>query len=176
MNADDPLVRGERLGDQFTYHVLDVAGPAMVHVTRSYRPEVVLFGKNQHFALPLVLDAGQKVLVNGQSGGKITVSRFSPGEEPEQRVVSTSVDDVVRAIVELGGTYPDVVQALQQAKHDGALTGRFLVDALPEPGRQYDRDAAQYDSDDEIEVPQTDRHDSPLDVSTPLPDLFTQQR
>ena len=49
---------------------------------------------------------------------------------------------MIRAIVELGGTYPDVVQALQQAKADGALVSRFEVDALPQPGRQYDRDAA----------------------------------
>jgi hypothetical protein len=150
----------------------------MIHVTESYRPEVVLFGKNQHFALPLVLDAGQNILVNGQSGGKIIVSRFKPGHEPEQRTVSTDVDEVVRAIVDLGGTYPDVVQALQQAKHDGALASRFLVDALPQSGRQYDREAAKYETEegDELNKPATRPQDTPLDVSTPLPDLFTQQR
>jgi flagellar basal body P-ring protein FlgI len=176
MNENDPLVRGETMGSGFTYHVLDVAGPAMIHVTQSYRPEVVVFGKNQKFSLPLVLDAGPNVLVNGQSGGKIIVSRFTPGHEPEQRTVSTSVDDVVRAIVDLGGTYPDVVQALQQAKHDGALQSRFLVDALPQSGRQYDREAAKYKADNDFESPETDDEEMPLDVSTPLPDLFTQQR
>lgn len=180
MNEHDPLVRGENIGGQFTYHVLDVGGPAMIHVTESYRPEVVLFGKDQHFELPLVLDAGQRILVNGQSGGKITVSRFAAGQEPEQRTVSTSVDDVVRAIVELGGTYPDVVQALQQAKHDGALSSRFLVDALPQSGRTYDREAAKLRHDADPDAPpddlDVDPQDSQLDVSTPLPDLFTQQR
>jgi HEAT repeats len=176
MNENDPLVRGEKMGGEFTYHVLDVPGPKMIHVTNSYRPEVVLFGKDQHFDLPLVLDAGQNVLVNGQSGGKIVVSRFTPGKEPEQRTVSTSVDEVVRAVVELGGTYPDVVQALQQAKHDGALKSRFLIDALPESGRQYDREAAKFKLEDELENPETVPQDNPLDVSTPLPDLFTQQR
>lgn len=176
MNDNDPLVRGEKMADQFTYHVLDVGGPAMIHVTQSYRPEVVLFGKNQHFALPLVLDAGKNILVNGQSGGKVIVSRFKPGSEPEQRIVTTSVDEVVRAIVDLGGTYPDVVQALQQAKHDGALESRFLVDALPQSGRQYDREAAQFKSEQNEHQPPADSDGTPLDVSTPLPDLFTQQR
>ena len=101
-----------------------------------------MFGKDQHFELPLVLDAGKNILVNGQSGDKITVSKFSPGAEPQQRVVSSSVEDVIRAIVDLGGTYPDVVQALQQAKKDGSLTSRFAVDALPQSGRQYDHDAS----------------------------------
>ena len=176
MNEHDPFVRGEKLGGQFYYHQLDVPGPAMIHVTRSYRPELVLFGKGQQFGLPLVLDAGQNILINGQSGGRITVSRFKAGADPEQRVVSTDVDEVIRAIVELGGTYPDVVQALQQAKSDGALAGRFRVDALPEPGRQYDRhvEPAQYEQ--QSRPPAADQQDEPLDVATPLPDLFTHQR
>lgn len=176
MNDHDPLVRGQWLGEQFGYHVLDVAGPEMVHVTNSYRPEIVLFGADQRFELPLVLEAGANILVNGQSGGKVTISRFSAGDEPEQRMVSTSIDEVIRAIVELGGSYPDVVQALQQAKHDGALTGRFRVDALPQPGRQYDRDATEAPFDDSTTPPMIDQQDEPLDVATPLPDLFTQQR
>jgi len=157
MNEEDPLVRGENLGEQFSYHQLDLDGPPMIHVTHSYRPEVVLFGKGQHFKLPLVLDAGKNTLVNGLSGAKITISHFGVGEEPEQRVVSTSVDEVIRAIVELGGKYPDVVQALQQAKQDGALESRFRVDALPETGRSFDRDA-------------------PLEVATPRPNLFRHKK
>jgi flagellar basal body P-ring protein FlgI len=177
MNDHDPLVRGEMLGGQFHYLQLDVAGPPMIHVTRSYRPEVVLFGRDQQFGLPLVLDAGQSILVNGQSGGRITISRFKAGAEPERRVVSTSVDEVIRAIVELGGTYPDVVQALQQAKSDGALAGRFRVDALPQPGRQYDRPVEPAGFDDQpARPPAADQQDKPLDVATPLPDLFTTQR
>jgi flagellar basal body P-ring protein FlgI len=177
MNELDPLVRGESLGGQFSYHRLNVAGPPMIHVTRSFRPEVVLFGKDQQFGLPLVLDAGPNILVNGQSGGQITVSRFKAGREPEKRVVSTRVDDVIRAIADLGGTYPDVVQALQQARTDGALAARFCVDALPEPGRPYDRDIVPAGYDDRSDAPpETDQQDEPLDLGTPLPDLFTQQR
>jgi flagellar basal body P-ring protein FlgI len=183
MNEHDPLVRGLSLGNEFTYHVIDVPGAPMIHVTRSYRPEVVMFGKEQQFKLPLVLDAGQNILVNGQSGGKITVSRFSAGAEPEQRIVSTNIGEVVHAIVDLGGTYPDVVQALQQAKQDGALESRFLVDALPEAGRNYDREAARFENsqgeganEGESEESEMNEQDTPLDVSTPLPDLFARQR
>jgi flagellar basal body P-ring protein FlgI len=174
MNQKDPFIRGARLGDQFDFHVLDVPGPKMVHVTRSYRAEIVMFGKDQHFELPLVLDAGKNILINGQSGDKITISKFQPRAETQQRVVSTSVEDVIRAIVELGGTYPDVVQALQQAKKDGSLTSRFAVDALPQSGRQYDSDAHGH-ADRHSDEPAADSQESPIDVSTPLPSLFTQQ-
>ena len=41
MNDNDPLVKGEVLGGQFHYHVLDVAGPPMIHVTRNRLAEIV---------------------------------------------------------------------------------------------------------------------------------------
>jgi flagellar basal body P-ring protein FlgI len=175
MNQHDPFIRGQRLADQFELHVLDVPGPKMVHVTRSFRPEIVLFGKDQRFELPLVLDAGKSILVNGQSGDKITISKFAPGAEPQQKIVSSSVEDVVRAIVDLGGTYPDVVQALQQAKKDGSLTSRFAVDALPQSGRQYETDAHGH-ADHPADEPTADPQETPIDVSTPLPSLFTQEK
>ena len=53
----DPLVKGETLAGQCSYHVLNTSGPPMIHVTRSFRPEIVLFGQNQRFTTPLVLDA-----------------------------------------------------------------------------------------------------------------------
>ncbi|MGI9429457.1 MAG: flagellar basal body P-ring protein FlgI [Bythopirellula sp.] len=138
MAPNDAYTRGEDLNGMFTYHHLDVSGPPMVHVTNSHRPEVVLFGTKHELKLPLVLDAGPKILVNGLSGGQIKVSQF--GSTTQQRTVSNDVDSVIRAVVELGGTYPDVVQMLQQAKQSGALVSRFRVNALPEGGREFLRD------------------------------------
>jgi len=135
MAPSDAFLRGEQMQDMFTYHVLDVPGPPMIHVTSSHRPEIVLFGTNHELQLPLVLDAGPKILVNGLSGGQIKVSQFSG--TTQQRTVSTDVESVIRAIVELGGTYPDVVQMLQEAKKSGALKSRFRVNALPEGGREF---------------------------------------
>jgi len=134
MSPGDSMVRGEDMEGMFRYHQLNVPGPPMIHVTTSHRPEVVLFGTEHQLKLPLVLDAGPHILVNGLSGAEIKVSRF--GEVTQQRVVSTSVDEVIRAVVELGGTYPDVVQMLHQAKENGALASRFAVNALPEGGRE----------------------------------------
>ncbi|MFH1264652.1 MAG: hypothetical protein ABIK89_02940, partial [Planctomycetota bacterium] len=79
------------------------------------------------------------------------------------------VDEVIRAIVELGGTYPDVVQALQEAKHNGVLSSRFEIDALPEAGRTYQRLA-----NDEAETARPD--EGKLHPNSPLPDLFTTMR
>lgn len=165
MRADDPLVAGENLGEQFSYHVLETAGPPMIHVTRSRRPEVVLFGRDQHLATPLAVNAGNLIMVTGTGEtDEITVSRYAVGEPDQKRVVSTSVDEVIRAIVELGGTYPDVVQALQEAKAAGALTSRFEVEALPEAGRTYERQVAHETGKEETSAGRWPR--------SPLSELF----
>ena len=147
MAPDDSMVKGENLGEQFSYHVLDTPGQPMVHVTRNRRAEVVLFGMNQRLLTPLAVNAGQ-IMVTSEKDEQICVARFAAHEADQKRIVSNRVDDVIRAIVELGGTYPDVVQAMQEAKNAGCLEGRFEIDALPEGGRSYhamseDEEAAQ---------------------------------
>ena len=175
MNSNEPLVRGENLGNQFSYHLLTTSGPPLIHVNRTYRAELVIFGHEQQFKPPLVLDAGKSIMINAAAGSdKVTVSKFAVGEPDQKRVVSTKIDDVVRAIVELGGTYPDVVQALQQAKACQALPGRFEIDAIPSSNRAYNRK--------EVEVVEGDPTggepvgDSAgleqIEVANPLPEIF----
>jgi hypothetical protein len=164
-NPHDPLVQGEDLGGQFSYHLLNTTGPAMIHVTRSFRPEVVLFGHEQRFETPLVLEAGNAIMVNSEGGSTVTVSKFVVGQPDQKRLVSNKVDDVIRAIVELGGTYPDVVLALQQAKTSRSLLGRLEVDAIPDAGRTYHHK----DGDDE-------ESDERIEVANPIPELFSVRR
>ncbi|MEN6450500.1 MAG: flagellar basal body P-ring protein FlgI [Thermoguttaceae bacterium] len=172
MNERDPLVKGEILGGQFHYHVLDVAGPPMIHLTRNRLAEIVLFGRNQSLLLPLVLNAGSEILVKSTPEGEVAVSKYSTADGDQRRTVSPQIDEVIRAVVELGGTYPDVVQMLEEAKKLGVLQSRLEVDALPEAGRSYDRPAdegpagAEKASDDAEE---TKKSTAP---SSPSPELF----
>ncbi|MBS0208767.1 MAG: flagellar basal body P-ring protein FlgI [Planctomycetes bacterium] len=173
MNARDPLVRGEMLGNQFSYHVLDTTGSDMVHVTRCFRPEVVLFGRDQRLKLPVTLEAGKNIVVTTLDDERLTVARFSIDEPDQKRVVSNSLDELIRAIVDLSGTYPDVVQALQQAKRSGALVGRFQIDALPQGGRTYQRKSDE--TPDDPEAGEEVEKGSDVVVGNPLPDLFSKR-
>ena len=184
MNAQDALVRGQKLNDQFSYHLLDTMGPELVHVTRSYRPEIVVFGQDQQLVTPFIIEAGKDIMLTGKDD-RVTVSRFVPNESDQKRVVSTRLDECIRAMTDLGDNYPDVVQALQQAKQKGALQGRFAIDAIPSGGRRYDRGSASASQDlkdgnaeatedaapnDEDEEESGD--DVGVAVANPLPGLF----
>lgn len=176
MNKNDPFLRDEFLGGQFHYHALDVPGPDMIHVTNSHLPEIVVFGSEQKLKTPVVLSAGKNILVKSDNEGKITVSRFVAGTDPKKREVSASVDEVIRAMVELGATYPDVVQALQQAKSCNSLAGRFEIDAVPQTGRHYDRDVKQAVADLDAEGSLETTQAAEYEIATPLPDLFKRPR
>jgi len=171
MNPNDAAIRGEEIGGQFSYHVVQTNQTPMIHVTRSRRPEIVLFGRDQRLKTPLAVEAGNRIMVTSHHSDEVVVSKFAPNEADQKRVVSPRVEEVVRAIIELGGTYPDVVQALQQAKAAGALPSRFEVDALPQAGRAYDRQAVAGDSAEGRSG--TDKARTEPVINSPLPDLYT---
>jgi flagellar basal body P-ring protein FlgI len=175
-NEKDPLIKGEDLGKQFHYHVLDVPGSPMIHVTRSRIPEIVVFGPGQQFLTPVAVNAGNEIMVTSSGGNEISVSKYSVRDGDQKRTVSTRVDDVIRAIVELGGAYPDVVQALQEAKRCGTLPSRFEVDALPEAGRTYERIVEDEQGDQE---PSGENGKTKEQVKAaparPVPELFSKK-
>ena len=125
-----PSIRGERLGQTCSLHVIDVGGPPLVHLTKSYRPEVVLFGAEHALADGLRAEAGRSIVVVVEDR-VATVSRFVPGQADRTREAPARADAVVRAIVEAGGSYPDVVQFLQQAAARHALSSRLAFEAIP---------------------------------------------
>lgn len=141
LDKTDPFLRGEMMnGGEFYLHVLDTSGPAMLHVTRYDRPELVLFGKDQRFSPPLALRAGNHILVTAAPGSdQITVSKYVPGEPDRRQIVSTRVAEVIRTCAEMGATYPDVVQLIVQADEQHNAPGRLAFDAIPQAGRTYYR-------------------------------------
>ena len=121
-NPSDYMIQGENMADQFSYHCLNCGGSPYVHVAESTRPEIVLFNSDAIYLQGAVeIEANPRLTIRADEDG-IVVKQYAAGDGiDEQRRVSYKVDDVVRAIVELGGTYPDVVSFLTQAK-----TKKFL--------------------------------------------------
>jgi len=164
-NAMDPLVRGETLGGLFNLHVIDTSGPPMIHLSRSRRAEVVIFGQQMQLRPPAFLYAGQQIMLKGDGPNRIRVMRFAAREEDRELTCSPQLEDVIQRIVELGGTYADVVQFLQEAKAKDYVDARVVVDALPAWGREYRRDASEDATEEASDA--ADRR-----VASPLPGLF----
>lgn len=146
-NPKDYMIEGEMLGGQFAYHCLNCGGAPMIHVTKSKRPEIVLFSKaNLYLSGRFELDAGKRITIRNQDDG-VMVKHYKNGVD-EWRNVGFDLDSVIRAIVEVGGTYPNVVQFLVEAKKadvlkasEGETSGvrsvasvPLLFDALPGSG------------------------------------------
>ena len=141
-NPMDQTIRGELLGGewgQFSYHGINSPAPPMVHLTMQKHPEIVLFGTNIFVKQPFILDAGPLIFVNGQTPNEVVVRKIAISGINEQRIVSSRLDEIIRAVTELGGTYPDVVQLIRQADQRGILSCRLEIDRLPEPNRIYRR-------------------------------------
>jgi hypothetical protein len=131
MDRTMPTVRGEQLANGFSLHVLDVGGPPLVHATRHVRPEIVLFGVEHPIDDGLRAEAGHNIVVSTEDG-TARVSCFTPGKDDQHVECPARVEDVVRAIAEVGGTYPAAVQFLQQAYSLRALDSRLVFDAIPD--------------------------------------------
>ncbi len=141
-NERDPVIRGENLGGHFNYHGIVTHGPALVHTTDNRRPEIVLFSTDIRLQGKFILDAGPYILVNNHRSADpdtVVITRLVSDGVNEERRVTTRLDDIIRGVVTLGGTYPDVIQLLHQAQDRGHLPCKLETDKLPESGRVYRR-------------------------------------
>ncbi len=145
LDPTDPFIYGEDLNGQLTLHALGTTGSPLIHLTHHRHSEIVLFGADQRFRTPIYVKAGNHIQISAPLGSnRITVSRYEIGKEDHRRITSTLVAEVIRAVSDFGGTYPDVAQMLLQAKKQHNAPGRIEIDSLPQAGRSYFRPEGEY--------------------------------
>jgi flagellar basal body P-ring protein FlgI len=132
--------RKARRTDPFGLYVVDSEGPPLIHVSRSRRSEIVVFGRQQKLYPPIVLDTGS-IFLNAAANddkielSKIVASRFGDGDV--KMTTSLELAEVVRKTASLGATYPQIVAVLENAKKQRNLAGDLVVDAVPVTNRVY---------------------------------------
>jgi hypothetical protein len=135
----DPYVTGETINNQFKLHVLETSQTPMVHLTHQQKTEVVLFGTNIKLKTPALLRAGTKILIKAEEGKEtVRISKITTKDDAV-KVVPNTLQDIIRAIGELDGSYPDVAQFIVQADYQYNLTAKIGIDQLPLSGRVYER-------------------------------------
>ena len=157
-SKDDPMVRGEILGDGFWYHVIPTSGEPMVHLSRSRRPEIVLFGADQTLETNFIY-VGNGWTVKGIDQNQIKVTRYAVDSETKYEVISNRLDEVIRAMAKLDGGYLDIVEVMKKAKESQTINARLVFDAVPKPGRKQ----VNYEDSEE---------DNSFLAANPLPELF----
>jgi flagellar basal body P-ring protein FlgI len=126
--------RRPRPEDPFALYIVDCDGPPMVHVSRSRRCEVVLFGRGMRLLPPVVLGSGPLLLNAADGDVAVEISKIVPSQFSDtDRKVTSSLElaDVIRQVANLGANYPEVVAILQAAQKQQNLPGPLVVDAVP---------------------------------------------
>jgi hypothetical protein len=167
-----PLVRGVILGDEeFSFHVVQSQASPVIHFSRTRRPELVLFGGDQRLQPPNHLFLNKQVLVKRVDDENVKITRFEPGKENREEVVSCVLAQFIPAAVRMGVGYLDLLVAFRQAKSEGWLDSRVAVEAVPRPGRAYERpgnstSGASGTIDDDGDSSQEDDADSDKDTAS----------
>jgi flagellar basal body P-ring protein FlgI len=132
--------RRARRDDPFALYVVDSEGPPLVHVSRSRRSEIVVFGRQQKLLPPIVLDTGSIFLNAAENDEKLELSKIVPSKfgDADTKITATlELAEVVRKTASLGATYPQIVNILENAKRQRNLAGELVVDAVPVSNRVY---------------------------------------
>jgi flagellar basal body P-ring protein FlgI len=136
LDPDDPAVTGEVIDDYLHLHRVITRGKPLIHISSRERAEIVLFGPEQQLQTPLLLKAGNSIILTAsKQSSQVQVSRFAKGQPTNHQLCELGIDDVIRRVVRLGGTYPDVVNLLVNADKNHNLPGRLDFDVLPDPTR-----------------------------------------
>ena len=129
-----------RVDDPFKLYLVESEGPPLIHIARTHRCEIVVFGQNTQLQPPIVLGKGA-ILLNASDGDeKIEISKIVPSRsgEGDQKVYSSlNLGDVIRQTANLGASYPELVSILQDADRQKNLPGPLVVDAVPGASPSY---------------------------------------
>lgn len=132
--------RRPRADDPFALYLVDSEGPPVVHISRTRRSEIVVFGRSQKLLPPVVLGTGAILLNASERDDQIEISKIVPSKFKDSDVkLRTSFDlsEVIRRMANLGATYPETVAILEAANRQRNLAGTLVVDAVPQSNMDY---------------------------------------
>lgn len=132
--------RRPRVDDPFALYLVDSEGPPAIHVARSRRSELVVFGRGQKLLPPIVLGDGAILLNASEFDETLDISKIVPskfGDDDLKVRGSLEIGDVIRRVANLGATYPEIVAILESANKQKNLPGPLFVDSVPSSNMEY---------------------------------------
>jgi hypothetical protein len=132
LDQREAAIQGDLLNESFWLHRVAPNSAPLVHMTTSRRAEVVLFGEDAVLTPPFALLAGDFTVTANKDDDRCTLSRISLRHGKSRRQCSLKLEDVIRTIALMEGTYADVVELLRRVERGQCLSCRIAVDALPQ--------------------------------------------
>jgi flagellar basal body P-ring protein FlgI len=121
---------GEVLGQAFWLHRVAPKSSPLVYFALGKKAEVVLFGEDIRVA-PVRLTAGSDYVVVVTPGDdRCTVSRITP-QGATHKQCSLLLNDVLRALTELGAGYPEAVDLLRKLDDRQVINCPIAANILP---------------------------------------------
>ena len=147
------VLGGSELGPLTLYELPSQSSPAIA-VSIEEEPEVVLIGDVHPLEISTFLMLPGGIMLKPDPNHPeelVRISRFQAGEQDRRVIVSTSPDDVIAGVVQVGGCYGDVINMLREAKNQGFIKDQLAISPLPPSVRTYYRDDTE-NSDSEPEA------------------------
>ena len=132
-----------------------------MHFSRARRPEIVLFGPEQTVNDSFLIIQPGLTMKAGEDA-EIKITQFTRRDGDKTVVCSSLISDLIREMVELDMDYGQILEIFQKAKTAGMLETKLVIDATPDPRRQYRR----------AKETESDSGDSERFVAAPIPDFF----
>ncbi|MFO0957771.1 MAG: flagellar basal body P-ring protein FlgI [Isosphaeraceae bacterium] len=127
--------------DPFALYVIESSGPPSVHISKKQRSEIVVFGRDAQLLTPVVLGGGGSIQINASADDRhVEISRIEPNQRERNDLkvtAGTSLPAVIRELVRVRATYPEIVGLLEMASAQKNLPGPLLVDAMPVGSTKY---------------------------------------
>ncbi|MCH2182153.1 MAG: flagellar basal body P-ring protein FlgI [Mariniblastus sp.] len=129
-SPDDPGVEGQWLADDFYFHVIPSTTDSLLHLSRSKRPEIVLFGEQQSVSDNfLYVETGLTIQALGN--GKVKIIRYMPQQGEVRKTCSAQLAELIPQLADLGCDYTVLVNLFRETMDSDMLQTRLVVNAVP---------------------------------------------
>jgi hypothetical protein len=123
---------GEFLAGSFWLHRVAPQSPRLVSFSADNRAEVVLFGDGAALSAPIRTLVGREFALTLEPGSdRCVVSRITARSGQRQKLCTPALEDILRAMADLGCDYPDVVDLLRKLDERHCLNSPLRLNTAP---------------------------------------------
>ena len=123
---------GEKLAGTFWLHRVAAKSAPLVCFAADTRAEVVLFGETARLTTPVRMQVGREFTLTLDPGAdRCTVSRFSARFGDQQKACAPALENVIRAMGDMGADYADVIDLIRKLDERDALSCKVRLNIAP---------------------------------------------